>query len=47
MNMEVKGVEGDGYCFLNAVVKVLTTDYNEQIYKIPLPKKRRYGTNIG
>ena len=31
MNMEVKGVEGDGYCFLNAVVKVLTTDYNENI----------------
>ena len=29
--MEVKGVEGDGYCFLNAVVKVLTTDYNEHI----------------
>ena len=31
MNMEVKGVEGDGYCFLNAVGKVLTTDYNEHI----------------
>ena len=31
MNMEVKGVEADGYCFLNAVVKVLSTDYNEHI----------------
>ena len=31
MNMEVKGVDGDGYCFLNAAVKVLSANYNEHI----------------
>ena len=28
-DMEVKNVDGDGYCFLNAVVKVLEKDYSE------------------
>ena len=31
LNMEVKGVDGDGYCFLNAVVKVLSINYNEDV----------------
>ena len=31
LDMEVKAVEGDGYCFLNAIVKVLRTNYNEHI----------------
>ena len=28
-DMEVKNVNGDGYCFLNAVVKVLEKDYGK------------------
>ena len=31
LNMEVKGFDGDGYCFLNAVVKVLSINYNEDV----------------
>ena len=30
-NMEVEGVEGDGYCFLNAVVAVLSDMYDEVV----------------
>ena len=31
LDMEVKVVEGDGYCFLNAIVKVLHTNYDQHI----------------